>query len=116
VAAPQKGAEALRPRRTDANQTEIIEAFRKAGCTVRSVHMVGSGFPDLVVGFGGLSMLIEVKDGSKPPSAQKLTEDEQTFHNTWTGGVRLVRRLEDVPPTVETLMAWHKAITTKGMP
>jgi hypothetical protein len=34
--------------------------------------------------------LIEVKDGSKVPSAQKLTEAEQEFFDTWRGGTAVI--------------------------
>jgi hypothetical protein len=29
---------------------------------------------------------MEVKDGSKPPSARELTEDQLTWHGAWRGG------------------------------
>jgi len=30
-------------------------------------------------------MLLEVKDGSKPPSAQKLTQQQEEWHRDWRG-------------------------------
>ena len=36
-----------RAPRIDANQPEIVKSFRKLGCTVQHLHMVGDGCPDL---------------------------------------------------------------------
>jgi hypothetical protein len=33
---------------------------------------------------------MEIKDGSKVPSARKLTEDQVTWHNRWNGGALAV--------------------------
>ena len=63
----------------DANQAEIVQALRKVGVTVSVTSAVGNGFPDLVCLFRGRLLLVEVKDGSKPPSAQRLTESEREF-------------------------------------
>jgi hypothetical protein len=38
-----------------------------------------------LVGYKGLNMLLEVKDGSKPPSAQKLTPQQEIWHRDWRG-------------------------------
>ncbi len=76
-----------RAARIDANQTEIVQALRDVGASVGITSMVGSGFPDLVVGFRGRNFLFEIKDGSKPPSKRKLTPDEQEFFDTWRGTV-----------------------------
>ena len=54
--------------RTDSNQTEIAQTFRDMGATVAFTHTIGGGFPDLVIGFRGVNLLIEIKDGAKPPS------------------------------------------------
>lgn len=74
-----------RAARTDANQTQIVEALRVIGATVRVISQ-GDGIPDLLVGFRGKTALLEVKDGRKPPSARKLTEAEQRFFDEWRGG------------------------------
>ena len=78
-----------RAARIDDNQNEIVSALRKAGATVRVITQ-GDGLPDLLVGFGGRTVLMEVKDGKKVPSAQKLTSAEQKFHDEWRGGSLVV--------------------------
>lgn len=80
----------MKAPKVDANQGEIVEALRKVGCSVQLLHMVGKGCPDLLVGWQGLNIAIEVKDGSKPPSARKLTPDQQQWHDTWRGQVTVV--------------------------
>lgn len=88
----------LPPRRAhkvDANQREVIHAFEAAFCTVLSV-----GHPfDLLVGIGRRWITVEVKDGSKPPSKQLLTEDEERFAALCRARglpFHVVRSLEDV--------------------
>lgn len=77
-----EGAEAVRRRHAiDANQPRIIHVLEAAGVRVWDTSALGSGFPDLVCyrPATGLLRLVEVKDGSKPPSARKLTAPEQDF-------------------------------------
>lgn len=85
----------MRICRTDANQAEITAALRKAGCSVTPTHTIGSGFPDLVVGYKNNNFLMEIKDGAKPPSARELTKDEKKFHIEWRGTVHIVYSVED---------------------
>ena len=80
----------MRAARVDANQAEIVAALRQVGCSVQPLHMVGKGCPDLLVGRSGLNVLIEVKDGSKPPSERKLTPDQCIWHDNWRGQVTVV--------------------------
>ena len=65
-------------RRVDENQGDIVKALRACGATVRVVTQ-GDGIPDLLVGYNGYTILMEVKDGQKVPSARKLTDAEQEF-------------------------------------
>ena len=76
-----------RRARTDSNHAEIVEALRRAGCTVQSLAAIGDGTPDLLVGYGGRNLLVEVKDGAKSPSRRRLTPDESTWHTAWAGQV-----------------------------
>lgn len=74
----------------DANQPEIVKALRDVGATVQHIHTVGKGCPDILVGFRGRNHLLEIKDGAKPPSARKLTDDEAVWHRQWLGSVAIV--------------------------
>ena len=75
--------------RIDANQNQIVDALRKVGAVVRIISQ-GDGIPDLLVGYKGYTILMEVKDGDKVPSARKLTEAEQKFFDDWRGGMLAV--------------------------
>jgi Holliday junction resolvase len=75
-----------RAAKTDRNQAEIVAALRKVGATVVSLAAVGSGVPDLLVGHKGGTYLLEIKDGTKPPSARELTPDQIEWHIEWRGG------------------------------
>lgn len=85
----------MRAARIDANQPEIVEALREAGCSVQLLHTVGKGCPDLLVGWQGINCLVEVKDGSKPPSARKLTPDQVEWHRDWNGQVAVAESVDD---------------------
>ena len=79
-----------RAARIDGNQTTIVRALEKAGASVQSLAAVGRGCPDLLVGYRGRNYLLEVKDGRKPPSRWKLTNDEAAFHRRWDGNLATV--------------------------
>lgn len=83
-----------RDAKVDANQKVIVSALRDAGVSVYPTHMVGRGFPDLVCGYRGVNYLLEVKDGTKPPSARQLTPDEQEFVDRWRGAVIVVEDID----------------------
>jgi len=75
-----------RAARRDTNEKEIIKAMREAGAYVKVIN--DEGLFDLLVAYTGPSgfehtLLIEVKDGAKPPSARRLTDAEAKFHNEW---------------------------------
>lgn len=72
-----------RAAKVDANQEQIVSALRVAGVLVLSMAALGKGVPDLLCAFRGRLVLLEVKDGNKPPSARKLTPDQQQFHKDW---------------------------------
>lgn len=72
-----------RAARIDANQPTIVAALRRAGVRVRITSQFGDGFPDLVACYRGRLMMLEVKDGAKPPSERRLTPAEAEFHRDW---------------------------------
>lgn len=79
-----------RAAKVDRNQAEIVAALRGLGATVQPLHGVGSGCPDLLVGFRRKNFLIEVKDGDLAPSARRLTADQIEWHAGWKGTVFVV--------------------------
>lgn len=61
--------------RVDANQTAVVSALRAAGARVWII-----GLPvDLLVGFRGGWLLVEVKDGAKTPSRRQKTALQDRF-------------------------------------
>jgi len=93
-----------RANRIDYNQSIIVEALRKSGAYVRIVTM-GDGVPDLLVGYKGYTLLLEVKDGDKTPSKRKLTQAEQKFFDEWTGGILAI--VESVEDALAILKSCH---------
>jgi Holliday junction resolvase len=84
-----------RAARTDDNQTEIVALFRKLGWAVLIVAQLKKCC-DLVVSKDGRTICIEVKDGKKIPSAQKLTPGEEEFRDRWQGEYKIVNCENDV--------------------
>lgn len=84
-----------RAAKVDDNQGAIVAALRRAGAAVQSLAMVGNGCPDLLVSFRGRTLVLEVKDGSKVPSARRLTPKEEAWSSTWPGEWHLVESPED---------------------
>lgn len=68
-----------RAARVDANQPAVVEALRKIGAVVTPLHAVGNGVSDLLVSYRQQWLVMEVKDGAKPPSRRALTEDEKRW-------------------------------------
>lgn len=84
-----------RAAKTDSNQVEIVKAFRKIGASVQILSAVGKGCPDVLVGFRGVNVLVEIKDGEKAPSAQALTADQRKWHAAWNGQVCVANSIEE---------------------
>ena len=76
--------------RTDRNQAAIVDALRAIGCSVHCTHQLGGGYPDLCVGFGGRTFLLEIKMPGAP-----LTPDEVKWHMEWRGQVAVVESADD---------------------
>ena len=91
-----------RAARIDRNQPEIVEALRKLGASVQPLHTAHDGIPDLLVGYQGANFLLEVKDGTKPPSARKLTLCQIQWHQQWAGQAAIVTCLADAIAILKT--------------
>ena len=89
-------------RRIDANQPEIVEALRKMGVAVIVANAEGY---DLITAAAGKMALVEVKDGSKPPSAQKLTPAELDLLQNWPGDYVIVANLDQAADLARRLLS-----------
>jgi Holliday junction resolvase len=76
-------------KKTDKNQQEIIDLLRRVGCTVISLHAVGNGCPDILVGKNGVNYLFEVKS-----EGGQLNENEIMHFSTWRGQSHVIRNAE----------------------
>jgi hypothetical protein len=86
----------MRAKRVDENQAKIVAHLRRLNISVQHLHTIGQGCPDLLLGFRNKNYLIELKDKSKPPSAKKLTPDEEEFFRDWRGQVNKCETLEEI--------------------
>tara|TARA_R110002012_G_scaffold256075_1_gene436126 strand:+ start:94 stop:438 length:345 start_codon:yes stop_codon:yes gene_type:complete len=78
-------------RRVDKNHTQIVKALRKfPGASVFSMAPLGSGIPDLCIGYLGVTVIAEVK-GEKG----KLNKIQQEFKDRWCGSEVIVLRTPD---------------------
>jgi len=80
--------------KVDRNQAEIVAALRGAGATVQPLHAVGKGCPDLLVGFRGRNILLEVKDWKAAKSDRVLTSHQEEWHGGWKGQVAQVETVD----------------------
>lgn len=81
-------------RRRDANERQIIDALRAVGATV--CQLDGNGLPDLLVGYRGRTLLLEVKQehgkakvGGKK-TADGLLPSQRAWHAAWCGQVPVI--------------------------
>jgi hypothetical protein len=79
----------------DDNHNEIVDIFKKCGWVVWETYQL-KNCVDIVVSKGFQTVVVEIKDGSKPLSLRKLTDGELKFRQNWRGHYRLVQCIEDV--------------------
>jgi len=96
-----------RAAKIDSNQQQIVKALRKIpGVSVAVTSQLGKGYPDLNIGYKGKNYLVELKDGNKVKSQQKLTEDETEWHNNWKGHVIVCNSLDQI---IEEILNKYKS-------
>ena len=95
------------PKRVDQNHAEIVRALRQVpGVTVHSLHEMGNGCPDLLVGYRSITTMIEVKTAKG-----KLNAMQEDWHRRWTGSpVVIIRNEQDIETLITTLNATVQAL------
>jgi hypothetical protein len=89
--------------RIDSNHKEIVAALRQVGATVVSLAAMKHGCPDLLVGYQGETMLMEVK----MPKG-KFTPDQLDFLGKWKGGA--ISRVDSVDAAIRALGITRKVL------
>jgi len=84
-------------KRVDSNQVEIVKELRRLGMEVEHLHAVGKGCPDILVGYKGKNVLLEIKRDEKA----KLTPDQVLWHHSWKGQVTVVSNVIDAIKAVK---------------
>ena len=96
--------------KVDANQPTIVKDLRNPNLglqlTVDTIHTLGQGRPDIMVGIFGFNYLIEIKG-----PAGYLTNDERNWHQRWHGSVTVSLTASDVLKFVYANMLTNDILT-----
>ena len=99
----------MRAKRRDSNHVQVGDYLRALGWSVLDIADNGDGCPDYAVSKPNFAALVEVKDGSKPPSARKLTPKQQQVKDNWQGPYVLALSGEDAAVQLLCLLnGWEK--------
>lgn len=79
-----------RAGRVDLIQQETVRLLRRIGASVQVLSSVGQGVPDLLCGYHGINVLVELKTDNAP-----LTKAEKDWHQSWGGQVVVARSPEE---------------------
>lgn len=86
-----------RAAKVDTNQPAVVKALRDIGVSVKIVSETKS-FCDIVAGFRGCNILLEIKNLDGKGDA--LTAGEKEFHDTWAGQISVVTSPEEAQMAV----------------
>jgi len=81
-------------KRVDENQKTIVHTFIALGASVLNLSTVGRGCPDLLIGYRGKSILVEIKRDGKA----SFTDPQIKFMQEWRGGS--VSRIDSVDAAI----------------
>jgi Holliday junction resolvase len=83
--------------RTDANQTAIVTALRQLGAMVMIISSHGQDYPDVVVGFQGRAIALEIKN---PKGRNRVSSGQAAWMACWPGPSAIVRSVEEAVAVV----------------
>jgi Holliday junction resolvase len=70
-----------RAAKVDLNHREIVEALLDVGASVLSIAQIGNDAPDIIAGFRGVDIMMEIKRDAKA----KLRPGQLLFATSWRG-------------------------------
>ena len=102
-------------KRSDNNQSSIMDDLRKMGYSVESTHTLGKGRPDIIVGKYGFNFWIEIKNPEAAPADRKLTPDEKEWHEKWQGHKFVGHTAEEIDKHIQGIIIfWQESYLLKG--
>lgn len=84
-------------KRVDENQKQLVHTFIALGASVLNLSTVGRGCPDLLIGYRGKSVLVEIKRDEKAA----FTEPQIKFMQNWRGGP--ISRIDSVDAAIRLI-------------
>ena len=91
----------MRRHKVDTNQQAIIEALKAAGASVLDLSGVGVGCPDILCGYRGINILMEIKNPTG--LGNRLTPAEREFMDNWRGQAGVVSSIEEALTLLEDI-------------
>jgi len=83
-----------RRARKDTNHAAVVAELRQLGCSVLETHQLGDDAPDLVIGYHGVTALVEIKSGAAHHRTQRLARErmvrQRDYLDAWRGGPAFV--------------------------
>lgn len=95
-----------RAAKVDGNQAEIVECLRAIPeCSVLILSAIGKGCPDILIGYRGANLLVELKNpetlrGEKPETIKR----QQEFRDGWRGAVIRATSLKEI---ITAMTGWE---------
>lgn len=96
----------------DANQAGIVEALRGIPeCSVLLLSSVGKGCPDLLIGYRGANLLVELKNPDHEKiggdAMQETRKRQQEFRDSWRGAVIRATSLKEI---ITAMTGWNDIV------
>lgn len=100
----------MRAAKQDANHKELRDEARRMNVGWFDCFQLKK-FCDAFIVYEGVTVAVEVKDGSKAPSQRKLTEGEQEFSDKWSsygGKYAVIESKADLQGLIENIQHYRK--------
>lgn len=78
-------------KKVDSNQAQIIADLKKIGVSVLNLSRVGGGCPDILVGWQGKNILIEIKTAKG-----NLNDSQIEFFKEWKGSKFVCKSINEI--------------------
>lgn len=91
-----------RAAKVDKNQPEIVRALRKMGWYVLIISQL-KNCCDIIISKNGVTVAVEIKDGSLPLSQRRLSDGELKFKDEWQGNYLIIESIEDLKKLKELI-------------